>query len=125
MSAAPAARRRPTLEQERAADAWACVKDGVDKDYVRVAKAMPQLIMNSGLLQTLAFMHQKGGPHEQLAAQLRSWLAARFAGVRKDPGFAPMVGELLKADPEAFRLYTAEAFAWLKWLRQFAAAQQK
>jgi len=115
----------PTLEQMRAQNAWACVKDGVGKEYVNVAKATPQLIMNSGLMQTLAYLHQKGGKHELLAAQLRTWLNLRFKGVARDPGFGPMMQQvLLDAKPDAFQLYTAEAFAWLKWLRQFAAAKE-
>jgi len=111
-----------TLEQRRAADAWNCVKDGVGKEYVNVAKAMPQLIMNSGLMQTLAFMEQKKGEHQDVAKQLREWLNLRFNGVRRDPGFEPMMEALLRAKPDDFRLYTAEVLAWLKWLRQFAAA---
>ncbi|MDW8336748.1 MAG: type III-B CRISPR module-associated protein Cmr5 [Tepidimonas sp.] len=115
-----------TLEQRRAAHAWGCVKDGVNKEYVRVAKAMPQLVMNSGLMQTLAFMEQKKDAHSRLAAQLRTWLHERFTGQRgHDPQFRPFMETLLNADPETFRLYTAEALAWLKWLRQFAAAQEK
>lgn len=121
------AQARLPLEQQRAQHAWRCVKNGVSKDYVNVAKATPQLVMNSGLMQTLAFMHQKGeaGAHAKLAADLRTWLSARFNGVARDPGFEPTMQALLRADPQTFRLYTAEAFAWLKWLRQFAAAQEK
>jgi len=36
-----------------------------------------------------------------------------------------MMEALLRAEPGPFRLYTAETFAWLKWLRQFAAAMEK
>jgi len=118
-------RPAPSLEQQRAANAWECVKNGVDKEYVNAAKAMPQLIMNSGLMQTLAFMEQKGGQHAAVAAQLRTWMSERFNGVGRDPGFETLMRALLGADAEKFRLLTAEAFAWLKWLRQFAAAQEK
>lgn len=119
-------RPRPTLEQARAANAWACVKAGVDKDYVNVAKAMPQMIMNSGLMQTLAFMEQKkGGAHQKVAMQLRLWLAERFDGTGRDPGFGPFMDRLLGMQSSDFQLYTAETLAWLKWLRQFAAAQAK
>jgi CRISPR-associated protein Cmr5 len=31
---------------------------------------------------------------------------------------------LIKATPAEFQAVTAEAFAWLKWLRQFAAANE-
>lgn len=121
------AKARLPLEQQRAQHAWRCVEGGVGKDYVNVAKAMPQLVMNSGLMQTLAFMNQKGanGAHAKLASDLRAWLSTRFDGVTRDPGFEATMQALLGADAQTFRLYTAEAFAWLKWLRQFAAAQEK
>jgi CRISPR-associated protein Cmr5 len=124
---APRDTARLSLEQQRAQHAWSCVAGGASKDYVNVAKAMPQLVMNSGLMQTLAFMEQKkkADAYDKLAADLRTWLSRRFNGVERDPGFAIMMQALLDADPQTFRLYTVEAFAWLKWLRQFAAAQEK
>jgi CRISPR-associated protein Cmr5 len=122
---AGSAAQRLTLEQQRAQDTWNCVKGGVGRDYVNVAKSMPQLVMNSGLMQTLAYMEQKKGDHQKVAAQLRTWLSLRFNGVARDPGFEPMMQALLDAQPDAFWLYTTEALAWLKWLRQFAAATGK
>jgi CRISPR-associated protein Cmr5 len=113
-----------TLEQRRAQHAWKCVEAGVDKEYVNVAKALPQLVMNSGLMQALAYLQQKGGAHERVAKALRIWLCLRFNAVESDPGFPALMKALLEADAEGFRLYTAEAFAWLKWLRQLAAAQE-
>jgi CRISPR-associated protein Cmr5 len=113
-----------TLEQQRAGDAWQCVARGVGKDYVNAAKSMPALIMNSGLLQVLAFMHQKGGKHEEVATSLRTWLWLRKTGVRKDPGFEAFMEMLMKSTPSQFQELTAESFAWLKWLRQLASATQ-
>ena len=47
-----------TLEQLRAQDAWnKCEK--YSKEQVNIAKSLPALIMNSGLMQVLAFAHQK------------------------------------------------------------------
>lgn len=118
---------RLTLEQLRAQHAWQCVSGGVRKDYVNVAKALPALIMNSGLLQVLAFLNEKGGVHDQLAASLRAWLWSRRSGgkpMAQDPGFKPFMETLIRATPAEFQATTAEAFAWLKWLRQFAAAAE-
>lgn len=114
-----------TLEQQRAKDAWERVERGVTKEYVNAAKAMPALIMNSGLLQVMAFSHQKQGMHEQVASDLRAWLAFRHGGARKDPGFEPFMKSLISASSSDFQSVTVEAFAWLKWLRQLAAAAQK
>lgn len=131
----PKPQSRQTLEQRRAQDAWDranamrdAMGDGYGK-YVDAAKAMPALIMNSGLMQVLAFCHEKGqkdsGRHyEQLAQHLRQWINMRFKGVDRDPGFDAFMQELMQASPNEFQAITAEAFAWLRWLRQMAAARK-
>jgi CRISPR-associated protein Cmr5 len=114
---------KPTLEQQRAQDAWKCAEK-YTKDQANTAKALPALIMNSGLMQVLAFCHEKGDEYEAIASQLRAWLHRRFSGGNgEDPGFEAFMQELLKADPRAYQMITAEAFAWLKWLRQMASAR--
>ena len=110
----------PTLEQQRARDAWERCAD-CPKEYANLAKALPALIMNSGLMQVMAFLHGKGGTHEMLADHLRDWLHRRF-DLRSD--FTGFMEDLLKADPRRYQGVTVEAFAWLKWLRQMAAARQ-
>jgi len=63
----------PSLEQQRAQDAWnQCA--GYTKDHVNIAKGLPALIMNSGLMQVLAFCHEKGQDNETVASHLRIWL---------------------------------------------------
>ncbi|WP_022947125.1 type III-B CRISPR module-associated protein Cmr5 [Methylohalobius crimeensis] len=112
-----------TLEQQRAKDAWQCAQEGIikhDKDYVNDAKGLPALIMNSGLMQVMAFLHQKGGRHETLGSQLRAWLHGRY-GVPKD--FEEFMQTLMEQDAPTFQAITAESFAWLRWLRQLASAR--
>ena len=111
-----------TLEQKRARDAWER-SDGYTKDHVNLAKALPALIMNSGLMQVMAFLHEKGDEHEKVGADLREWLKERFDFLRSD--FSGFMEGLLKAPPREYQAVTTEAFAWLKWLRQMAAARQK
>ena len=112
-----------TLEQQRAQDAWKCCED-CDDAYAKLAKGLPALIMNSGLMQVMAFLHGKGGVHERLASHLRAWLHCRFRD-HVPSGFAEFMESLLKTEPHMYQAVTAEAFAWLKWLRQMAAARQK
>jgi len=113
-----------TLEQQRAQDAWTqCAR--YSKEHVDIAKGLPALIMNSGLMQVLAYCHDKGKANEQVAAHLRTWLMFRFNGVSRDPGFEPFMQSLLKASPADYQAITSEAFAWLRWLRQMAAARFK
>ncbi len=113
----------PTLEQQRAQDAWnRCVH--YKKEHINLAKGLPALIMNSGLMQVMAFLHEKGGVHEVVSQDLRSWLHGRFRPSVGSAAFEPFMQALLKAEARDYQAITAEAFAWLKWLRQMAAARQ-
>ena len=114
-----------TLEQQRAQDAWEkCA--GYTKDHVNLVKGLPALMMNSGLMQTMAFLHEKGAKSAQrhnreLADALRAWLCKRFRDLPED--FEPFMQYLMKTDARRFQAVTAEAFAWLRWMRQMAAAR--
>ena len=115
---------KPTLEQQRARHAWER-SEGRSKDYMNLAKGLPALIMNSGLMQVMAFLEQKGKRDDraQLAQDLRDWLIQ----CEKLPGncseFKEFMDALLKAEPRQFQEITTEAMAWLRWMRQMAAAR--
>ncbi|HRP95579.1 MAG TPA: type III-B CRISPR module-associated protein Cmr5 [Rhodocyclaceae bacterium] len=115
-----------TQEQQRAQFAWQCALEGTQvggDEYRNLAKAAPALIMNNGLMQTLAFYQDKGKPHHlTLAAQLRRWIMQRAGGNGQDPGFKQMMEVLLRAQPDQYRQATDEALLILRWIRQFAAA---
>lgn len=115
-----------TLEQQRAADAWKKAQ-GCDKSYVGLAKGLPALIMNSGLMQVMAFLHEKGTKNSQkhcavLEDHLRSWLHSRFPQQIREAKFEIFMDALMKAEPRVFQQITAEAYAWLRWARQIAPA---
>jgi CRISPR-associated protein Cmr5 len=121
-TAMPANIARLTLEQRRAADAWQCAQNR-SKEYVNLAKGLPVLIMNSGLMQVLAFLHEKGvkQPHcSELGNHLRSWVHKRFPEIPEE--FSGSMKTLINLDSSKFQIITAECLAWLRWLRQFAAA---
>lgn len=126
LPAATASTAQPTLEQQRAQFAWACAQEGVavsGVDYRNLAKAAPALIMNNGLMQTLAFYQDKDKDHHKaLARHLRRWAMKRAGGSTADPGFQPMMQALLHATPAEYRRATDEALLILRWIRQFAAA---
>jgi CRISPR-associated protein Cmr5 len=113
-----------TLEQQRALDAWEKCEQYGDA-HVIVAKGLPALIMNSGLMQVLAFCHDKGGANEAVATHLRCWLNDRFkfSNTHGDPGFESTMQTLMNAKPADYQAMTTEAFAWLRWMRQMAAAR--
>jgi CRISPR-associated protein Cmr5 len=115
-----------TLEQKRAANAWQCAQ-GCNSEYQNLAKGLPALIMNSGLMQVMAFLHEKGSKTSQqhcrvLGEHLRTWLHKRFPRELPKSDFADVMERLMKAEPRAFQEITSEAFAWLRWVRQMAPA---
>ncbi|MDO5623719.1 MAG: type III-B CRISPR module-associated protein Cmr5 [Pseudomonadota bacterium] len=121
---------RHTLEQQRAQNAWnAC--ENYTKEHTNAAKALPALIMNSGLMQVLAFCHEKGRKDKSrhmgdVASQLRAWLVERFPAIFKQGSdFEAFMRALMQASPADYQAINAEAFAWLKWLRQMAAARKQ
>lgn len=116
-----------TLEQQRSQAAWAMSQEGIALaagEYTNLAKAAPALIMNNGLMQTLAYYEDKNkANHKALAGHLRRWINVRRAGgADKDPGFAQLMGILLQADSTTYRQATEESLLLLRWIRQFAAA---
>ena len=115
-----------TLEQLRAADAWARAQ-GCSDEYQKLAKGLPALIMNSGLMQVQAFLEEKGSKEKQrhcrdLAQHLRQWLVKRFPKDLPSAEFKPFMDKLMQAKPAVFQAITTEAFDWLRWARQMAAA---
>jgi CRISPR-associated protein Cmr5 len=114
-----------TLDQQRAADAWRCAQaQSQSNEYVNLAKGLPALIMNSGLLQVMAFLEEKGAKQQHcsvVAGDMRAWLHRRFPEAPEDfPGFMKFL--MTTADSRKFQAITAESLAWLRWLRQLAAA---
>lgn len=116
-----------TLEQRRARYAWDCSVEGVARsgeEYRNLAKAAPALIMNNGLMQTLAFYKDKNKPpHQDLSRHLRVWIAKRPTKPESSPDFEQVMSILLKTDPAQYRQATDEALLILRWIRQFASAQ--
>lgn len=121
----------PTLEQQRAEYAWN-QSAKYTKEQANFAKGLPALIMNSGLMQVLAFCHDKsshdkgegkGKAAEVVAQDLRTWLQRRFPQHFPSAEFTPFMEALMKATPETYQAVTSEAFALLRWLRQMASAR--
>lgn len=119
-----------TLDQQRAALAWQYATVGMaqhGKEYKGLAKGAPALIMNSGLMPTLAFYSGKGRAAQQLLDDLIRGLSQRLAGhelkagqgVQRFPNFMEM---LQKGESRDYLRYTDEALEQLKWIRQFVDA---
>ena len=122
------------LEQARAQHAWACVRRLGDqtaelkKSYGSLARSAPADIQAVGLGQTLAFWRAKGyqsgqphadSAHARLYADLAGWLQQQLGLESND--ILAWITE--KASSSDYRRATAEALAWLGWLKRFAEAE--
>ncbi len=119
-----------TLDQKRAALAWGFATasrnlqgDLTDK-YRNLAKGAPALIMNSGLMPTLAFYKgkDKGLAEQQLLNDLMTGLVQRLAPQPAPRDFMSFMAMLQKGESRDYLRYTDEALELLKWLRQFVDA---
>jgi len=120
---------KENIDQKRARFAWEKVTG--DKEYANLAKGIPALIMQSGLMPVLAFLREKDKDHHKtLLSHICEWLNDRFPAriVRKD--FDSVMRALMgnsNSDPAGhahfYRLATEETLALLRWIRQFASAK--
>lgn len=119
-----------TLDQQRAALAWGYAKDGMakhGKKYQGLAKGAPALIMNSGLMPTLAFYAGKSRAAQQLMDDLIRGMSKRLGAQDLKPGqgavlFPHFMEMLQKSESRDYLRYTDEALELLKWIRQFVDA---
>jgi CRISPR-associated protein Cmr5 len=130
---------RPTLDQERARYAWECVSK-LEKElgdyYINVAKSAPALIMNNGLMQTLAFLQGKDKDHHKaLRDHICKWLGRRFGGeplggdrrfaAENEADYRRVMESLYNSPSGLYRRATDESLALLRWVRQLAAAHKE
>lgn len=128
MSGATRPSRQRSLEQQRAAFAWDCVqqvkKTSWASDYCQLAKGLPAMVQVNGLGQTLAFLDSKGkrqdNEHARLAADLSRWVSKQLLGSERNDLIPWITGQASAAE---YRRATAEALAFLNWLRRFAEAE--
>lgn len=119
-----------TLDQQRAALAWGYATAGMaqhGKEYKGLAKGAPALIMNSGLMPTLAFYAGKGAAAQQLLDHLICGMTQRLAGQKLTTGqgnrlFPEFMKMLQGCESRDYLRYTDEALEQLKWIRQFVDA---
>lgn len=116
---------RRTIEQERARSAWQAIervqKRNEFEKYKQLLQGLPVAIHTAGLGQTVAFYRAKGKEEHKLALEhLAAWL------LREQPENKRTDKDLVQAIQEGsaddYRRLTAEALAYLAWLKRFAAA---
>jgi CRISPR-associated protein Cmr5 len=116
--------QQQTLDQKRARQAWenvkAVKKQPFEGDYGSLARRIPALVQTNGLGQTLAFLKAKGNDnkaHQVLYDHLSDWVVGQM-GWRRE-----LLVEVVERDTAGYRRATAEAMAFLNWLKRFAEAE--
>jgi CRISPR type III-B/RAMP module-associated protein Cmr5 len=127
-----------TLDQKRAAFVWqqlAPLKQrspAVFDAYTKLSKGAGTLIMQNGLMPTLAFYGEKskgaaslagGQEHELLLGHLLAWLKQQQ--LLSTVSFAPAMTILVTKTSPEYRAITEECLALIRWIRHFASALNK
>jgi len=113
-----------TLQQRRARSAYQQVESLSAKshraEYGSLIRGLPAMIQTDGLGQSLAFLKAKGKQHHEDAYQhLQNWLSQP-----EQFGFkGELLQWLLEQDTSTYRQVTAEALAYLVWLKRFVEAK--
>jgi CRISPR-associated protein Cmr4 len=130
---------RLTLDQQRANYAWEKAEEaaqhGIIEEYTNLAKSVASLIMNSGLMQTLAFLQaKKDDQHEVLKTHLCKWLGRTLGGTKVteidefplEPAadFQHVMTALYNSKSDLYMRATSETMALLRWIRQLADARK-
>lgn len=113
------------LEQIRALNAVNVKIDTQQGDSGSVAKKVPSLIINNGLLATAAFAQEKGQEkkgYAQVFEHIINHLADKRVGllspdVKTLGGFIEFLAGI---EADKYRLIVAETMAYLNYLRRFA-----
>jgi len=117
--------RQRSLEQERAKAAWDKVAEVKGQSsyagkYGQLARSAPADIQGNGLGQTLAFWKAKGETHHRaLLSHVSDWVKGQIGFTDRDL----LQWIVNTADTDGYRRATAEAIAFLSWLKRFAEAE--
>lgn len=131
-----------TLDQKRAKWAWDEAfaernrkDDKAFKAYTNLVKGSGAMVMQNGLLATLAFYGQKafskketnsadgGKEHQTLLLQLCSKLDAKPIKTKEE--YAKFMSILTQTSAIDYRKLTEESLALIRWLRHFTSALNK
>lgn len=115
-----------TLDQQRARAAWAATEAAdVKTAYASLCSGAPVMILTNGLGPALAFWLAKGkDEHTRLTNALAAWLLRTGEDADTGKKGRDLMKELTEADANAYRRHTAEALAYLNWLKRFADARR-
>jgi CRISPR type III-B/RAMP module-associated protein Cmr5 len=129
-----------TLDQKRAAFVWQQLSTlkqrspAIFDAYTKLSKGAGTLIMQNGLMPTLAFYGEKSGgaaslangeEHELLLGHLLAWVRqTQLLPTTVTTFQSAMAALVTKTSPE-YRAITEECLALIRWIRHFASALNK
>lgn len=117
------------LEIERAKFAYKKVSlIGQDKEYKSYVKKLPQMILNNGLGNAIAFINSKKNGNSSSSKSYKK-LYSHIEEYLKQRGFLEQSNNLIKKvvdmDSKTYLLCTKEVLAYVKWLKRFAEGMIK
>lgn len=112
------------LEIERAKFAYGKVREvGQNKDYKSYVKKLPQMILNNGLGNAMAFIKSKSNGNSSSSAAYKK-LYSHIEDYLEEKGFLQQGEDLMSVivnmDSKTYLLCTKEVLAYVKWLKRFA-----
>ncbi len=121
------------LEQIRAAHAlafWQKRKEDQDVGGEQggdVVRGLSSLIVNNGLLATIAFAKEKGKGYETFMAEIGKFISTSENKVlaRPAPDLTDLIKELTEGDSMLLQRATAETLAYLAYLKRFRTKKEK
>lgn len=127
-----------TLDQKRAEAVWKQLfplrqrSANTFDAYTKLSKGAGTLIMQNGLLPTLAFYGEKSGgaaslaggeEHALLLGHILAWLNQQ--NLITTTSFTDVMNELVQKSSPQYRQITEEILALIRWIRHFASALNK
>ena len=116
-------------EQIRAKNALAAIKGGVRGRGIQEGDALsgfPALVVNNGLLATMAFSMKQGEGFLEVCDAIARHLSDKEIGLLQvaNADTSTLLKHLTESDSIQLRLCTSEALAYLNYLRRFAKARR-
>lgn len=105
------------LDQVRASRALAASNVKKQEKEGDNLSGYPSLIVNNGLIATIAFSVDKGGQHERIAKALADYLKER--NIVQSVDATSLRDALCNADSSTLRRATRESLAFLSYLKRF------
>lgn len=119
-------KNREQIRAAAALDFWSRTRDAAGRNDGDVVSGFPALVINNGLLATLAFCKDKKGGHAEIAKNIVEFLASpktRILELNKSPGTSCFLDSALKTlaegSSEQLRRATAETLAYVAFLKRF------